>query len=86
MRGAAWGVSGVFLARGAVYIPSDLLGGPGDTYERLDLALYSPLSLALGGGTAWRSPVAARVTDSYSSRRWFPRASTLRTSEPAPSG
>jgi len=52
LRGAAWAVSAVFLARGAVSIPSDLIGGPDDTYQRLDLAIYSPLCLAVGAGTA----------------------------------
>jgi Protein of unknown function (DUF3995) len=52
VRGAAWAVSAVFLARGALSIPADLAGGPEDAYQRLDLAIYSPLSLALGAGTA----------------------------------
>lgn len=52
LRGAAWGVSGVLLARGVVYVPSDLIGGLSDTYERLDLTIYSPLCLALGIVTA----------------------------------
>jgi hypothetical protein len=52
VRGAAWAVSAAFLARGAVSIPADLVGGPEDSYQRLDLAIYSPLSLALGAGTA----------------------------------
>jgi Protein of unknown function (DUF3995) len=52
VRGAAWAVSAAFLARGAVSIPADLVGGPEDVYQRLDLAIYSPLSLALGAGTA----------------------------------
>jgi uncharacterized protein DUF3995/polyketide cyclase/dehydrase/lipid transport protein len=49
---AAWSVAGVFAARGLVFIPSDLIGGLEDRYDRLDLALYSPLCLALGAGTA----------------------------------
>jgi len=52
LRGAAWGVSAVFLARGVAYLPSDLIGGLDDTYRRLDLAVYSPLCLALGATTA----------------------------------
>jgi hypothetical protein len=51
LRPAAWAVAGVLLARGAVYIPIDLAGGLDDTYSRLDLAIYSPLCLALGAGT-----------------------------------
>jgi uncharacterized protein YndB with AHSA1/START domain len=50
-RPAAWAVAGVLLARGVVYIPIDLAGGLDDTYSRLDLAIYSPLCLALGAGT-----------------------------------
>jgi hypothetical protein len=52
VRAAGWVVSAVFLARGAVSIPADLAGGPEDAYQRLDLAIYSPLSLTLGAGTA----------------------------------
>ena len=52
VRGAAWAVSAAFLARGAASISADLVGGPADAYQRLDLAIYSPLSLALGAGTA----------------------------------
>jgi hypothetical protein len=52
VRGAAWAVSAALIARGALSIPADLSGGPRDTYQRLDLAIYSPLSLALGAGTA----------------------------------
>jgi hypothetical protein len=51
LRPAAWAVAGVLLARGAVYVPIDLAGGLDDTYSRLDLAIYSPLCLALGAGT-----------------------------------
>jgi hypothetical protein len=50
-RPAAGAVAGVLLARGVVYIPIDLAGGLDDTYSRLDLAIYSPLCLALGAGT-----------------------------------
>jgi hypothetical protein len=51
LRLAAWAVAGVLLARGAVYVAIDLAGGLEDTYSRLDLAIYSPLCLALGAGT-----------------------------------
>ena len=47
------------LARGVVYIPSDVAGGPKGAYQRLDLTLYSPLCLALGAGTA----IVARQAD-----------------------
>lgn len=49
---ATWGVAGVLLARGAISIPVDLIRGFDQIYERLDLAIYSPLCLALGTGTA----------------------------------
>jgi Protein of unknown function (DUF3995) len=52
VRGAAWSVAGVLLARGAAYIPIDLIGSLETEYARLDLAIYSPLSLALGLGAA----------------------------------
>ena len=47
LRGAAWGVAAILLVRGVVYPPLDLLGGLDDSYDRLDLAVYSPLCLAL---------------------------------------
>lgn len=53
LRGGAWAVAAAFLARGVVYLPSDVRGGgPQDSYQRWDLAVYSPLCLALGAGTA----------------------------------
>jgi Protein of unknown function (DUF3995) len=52
VRSAAWSVAGVLLVRGAAYIPVDLIGGLDSEYARLDLAIYSPLSLALGLGAA----------------------------------
>jgi hypothetical protein len=44
--------SGVLLARGALFIPLDLVSGLDEIYGRLDLAIYSPLCLALGAGAA----------------------------------
>lgn len=35
-----------------VFLPSDLIGGLEDTYERLDFALYPPLCVALAARTA----------------------------------
>ncbi|MGH2969244.1 MAG: DUF3995 domain-containing protein [Solirubrobacteraceae bacterium] len=52
LRAAAWSVAGVLIARGALYIPVDLIGGLDSIYAQLDLALYSPLCVALGLGTA----------------------------------
>lgn len=52
LRAAAWSVAGVLIARGAVYIPVDLIGGLDSTYAQLDLGLYSPLCIALGLGAA----------------------------------
>lgn len=49
---ATLGIAGVFLARGAISIPVDLYRGLDGPYERLDLAIYSPLCLTLGAGTA----------------------------------
>jgi hypothetical protein len=51
VRYATRAVAGVFLARGVVFLPSDLRGGLRDSYDRLDLAIYSPLCLAVGAGT-----------------------------------
>jgi hypothetical protein len=50
-RRSAWGVAGIFLARGLVFPPLDIANGLDDTYDRLDLAVYSPLCLALAIGT-----------------------------------
>lgn len=52
LRAATWSVAGVLIARGALYIPVDLIGGLDSIYARLDLALYSPLCVALGLGAA----------------------------------
>jgi len=65
LRLAAWAVGGVLLARGAVFVPIDLARGLDDTFSRLDLAIYSPLCLALGAGTVrllMRAPDAVRTT------------------------
>lgn len=45
----AWAVAGVMLARGAAGLPSSGLTGRPTDYTSWDLALYSPLCLALGG-------------------------------------
>jgi hypothetical protein len=52
LRRAALGVGAVFFVRGVAYLPSDLIGGLEDSYQRLDLALYAPLCLGLAAGTA----------------------------------
>jgi hypothetical protein len=52
LRAATWTVAGVLTVRGALYIPVDLVDGLRSTYSQLDLALYSPLCLALGLGAA----------------------------------
>jgi Protein of unknown function (DUF3995) len=59
LRRAAWVVAAVFFARAVAYIPSDLIGGLEDTYQRLDLAVYAPLFLGLAAGTA----IVARHSD-----------------------
>ncbi len=51
-RNATWLVAMVIFARGAVSIPVDLVRGFDAPYERLDIAIYSPLSLLLGAGAA----------------------------------
>jgi Protein of unknown function (DUF3995) len=56
-RRATWATAGVFAARGVLGPLSDAFTGMG-TYERLDLAIYSPLCLAVAAGTAtvaWRA-------------------------------
>ena len=53
VRMAAWGAAGVLVARGLLFIPVDVARGFDDIYERLDIAIYSPLCLALGVGAAW---------------------------------
>lgn len=55
-RRLATAVAGILLLRGTVSIPIDLARGLTETYERLDITIYSPLCLALGAGAA----VAAR--------------------------
>lgn len=52
LRVATWGISGVLVACGALFIPIDLINGLDTTFSRLDLALYSPLCVALGLGAA----------------------------------
>lgn len=47
-----WLVAGVLGVRGLAFVPVDLAGGLNETFSRLDLALYSPLCLALGFGAA----------------------------------
>ena len=64
VRLAAWGVAGVLLTRGTVYVPIDLAGGLETTYSRLDLTIYSPLCLALGIGTVRLLTRASRAASS----------------------
>jgi len=52
LRAATWSVAGILIARGALYIPVDLIGGLDSIFAQLDLALYSPLCVALGLGAA----------------------------------
>jgi hypothetical protein len=52
LHAAGWGVAAIFLARGLVYPPLDVIGGLDDRYDRLDLAIYSPLCLGLAIATA----------------------------------
>jgi hypothetical protein len=73
VRAAAWSVAGVLLVRGAAYIPIDLAGTLETEYARLDLAIYSPLSLALGVGAAI---VARGPRPEYDAEQTRPRHST----------
>jgi hypothetical protein len=59
LRRAAWGVAAVFSARAVAYLPSDVIGGLEDAYQRLDRAIYAPLCLGLAAGTA----IVLRRTD-----------------------
>jgi hypothetical protein len=55
-RRATWATAGVFAGRGVLGPIQDAFTGLG-TYERLDLAIYSPLCLAIAAGAAavaWR--------------------------------
>jgi len=52
LRAATWSVAGVLVVRGALSIPIDLITGLDNEFARLDLAVYSPLCLALGFGAA----------------------------------
>ncbi|MFH9067535.1 DUF3995 domain-containing protein [Streptomyces coeruleorubidus] len=53
VRPGVWGVAGVLLLRGAGGLLSSVLTGRSTDFTRWDLALYSPLCLALGGLTAY---------------------------------
>lgn len=57
VRLVTWATAGVLAARGVLGPVSDAFTGLG-TYERLDLAIYSPLCLTLAAGAAtvaWRA-------------------------------
>jgi len=68
LRAGSWTVAGVLLARGAGGLAASTAGGLEGVYARLDVAVYSPLCLALGAGAALvseRTSVGgARVTAS----------------------
>lgn len=70
VRVAAWVVSGALIARGLVSPPINLARGLEHTYDRLDLAIYSPLCLVLGGGIAWLlAREGVRAPDTVEARR-----------------
>jgi hypothetical protein len=76
VRRSAWGVAGIFLVRGAAFPPLDLANGLKDRYDRLDLAVYSPLCLALAIGTALVLRRNARVQSEANANmrsQWPPR-------------
>ena len=75
VRRMTLGAAGMFLFRGAVYIPVDLANGLASRYDRLDLALYSPLCLALGAGTwAVARRHGSRETERRSRSRQAPKS------------
>jgi hypothetical protein len=80
VRAAAWSVAGVLLLRGAAYIPIDLIGGLETEYARLDLAIYSPLCLALGLGAA----IVARGPRPQYDTEYFDRGARARSSAGGP--
>lgn len=49
-RPATAAIAAMMLVRGAVFVPVDLAHGLEGPFDRLDLAVYSPLCLALGAG------------------------------------
>ncbi|MFK4227551.1 DUF3995 domain-containing protein [Streptomyces sp. NPDC019890] len=53
VRQGVWGVAGVLLLRGSIGLVSSALTSQPTDFTRWDLALYSPLCLALGGLTAY---------------------------------
>ncbi|MGY5124566.1 DUF3995 domain-containing protein [Streptomyces nigrescens] len=53
VRQGVWGVAGVLLLRGAAGPASAVLTSRPTDFTRWDLALYSPLCLALGGLSAY---------------------------------
>ena len=50
LRAATLALAGVFGLRAVAYVPGDVAGGPSTTYQRLDLAVYSPLCAAIAAG------------------------------------
>ena len=52
MRAGTWTIAAVFAARGAGFLVYDAAQGFETVYTRLDAAIYSPLSIALGLGAA----------------------------------
>lgn len=52
IRAGSWTVAGVLLTRGVGGLATSLAGGRQNIYQRLDVAVYSPLCLALGAGAA----------------------------------
>lgn len=51
LRLGIWTIAGVLLARGLMGLPGYLVNGTDRIYQRLDLAIYSPLCLLLALGT-----------------------------------
>jgi hypothetical protein len=52
VRAGTWTLAAVLLTRGATFLAYDVANGFDTVYTRLDAAIYSPLSIALGLGAA----------------------------------
>ncbi|MFI9556280.1 DUF3995 domain-containing protein [Nonomuraea endophytica] len=68
LRTGVWTVAGVLTARGIAGLISSGLTGPSTAYTRMDLALYSPLCLAIGALTTYVAVSTGRAPTVGSAR------------------
>ncbi|MEV2273871.1 DUF3995 domain-containing protein [Nonomuraea africana] len=68
IRTGVWTVAGVIAARGTAGLISSGLTGPSTDYTRMDLALYSPLCLAIASLAAYVAVSTGRATSATSLR------------------